>query len=172
MDAMQAVLAQAEARLLDGPTEPVHVYDLRETALKRQADLMEKERMVRGRRDVGARARACAGRTARESGHVTHPPSTPPLLPRKSQVLRFKTYTMEAVLHSPIEKERARIMTFTYHIASSTLTVYEPPQEGSGLIQVRISRRAPTLPAHPRIHPRSRSPPREHPPPPPLPPAG
>lgn len=44
---------------------------------------------------------------------------------------------MEAVHHSPIEKERARIMTFTYHIASSTLTVYEPPQEGSGLIQVR-----------------------------------
>jgi hypothetical protein len=43
---MRAVLAQAEARLLAGPTEPVHVYDLHETAMKRQAEAMEKERMV------------------------------------------------------------------------------------------------------------------------------
>jgi hypothetical protein len=47
---------------------------------------------------------------------------------------------METVLHSPIERERARIMTFSYHVADSTLRVYEPPQEGSGLYQVRRAR--------------------------------
>ena len=46
---MRSVLAQAEQRLLDAPEGPVHVYDLKETAMKHQADLIEKEKMVGGR---------------------------------------------------------------------------------------------------------------------------
>ena len=44
---MREVLSQAEARLLECPTEPVHVYDLHETAMKMQQDIVEKEAEVR-----------------------------------------------------------------------------------------------------------------------------
>ena len=56
---------------------------------------------------------------------------------------------METVHNSALERERARIMTFSFHVADSTLRVYEPPVEGSGLYQVR-RRAAP--PGAPPLH--------------------
>ena len=53
------------------------------------------------------------------------------------QVLRFKSFFMEEVPNSRLEKERARIMTLSFHVSDGTLRVYEPPQESSGLYQVR-----------------------------------
>ena len=40
--------------------------------------------------------------------------------------------------NSRLERERARIMTLSLHISDNTLRVYEPPQESSGLYQVRV----------------------------------
>ena len=57
-------------------------------------------------------------------------------------MLRFKAYFMEAVPNSRLERERARIMTLSLHISDNTLRVYEPPQESSGLYQVRARARA------------------------------
>lgn len=45
---------------------------------------------------------------------------------------------MEAVPNSRLERERARIMTLSFHVSDNTLRVYEPPQESSGLYQVSV----------------------------------
>jgi len=66
------------------------------------------------------------------------PPHSTPLLPSIPQVLRFKSYFVEAVPNSRLERERARIMTLSFHVCDNTLRVYEPPQESSGLYQVSV----------------------------------
>ena len=73
--------------------------------------------------------------------HHAHPYSYPypiPLLPSIPQVLRFKSYFVEEVPNSRLERERARIMTLSFHVCDNTLRVYEPPQESSGLYQVSV----------------------------------
>ena len=55
------------------------------------------------------------------------------------QVLRFKAYFVEDVPNSRLERQRARIRTLSLHISDNMLRVYEPPQESSGLYQVRRS---------------------------------
>jgi hypothetical protein len=73
--------------------------------------------------------------------HHAHPYSYPypiPLLPSIPQVLRFKSYFVEEVPNSRLERERARIMTLSFHVSDNTLRVYEPPQESSGLYQVSV----------------------------------
>ena len=52
--------------------------------------------------------------------------------------MRFKSYFVEAVPNSRLERERARIMTLSFHVSDNTLRVYEPPQESSGLYQVSV----------------------------------
>ena len=48
VSAVSAVLAQAEARLAECPTGPVHVYDLHETAMRLQKEMAERETTVSG----------------------------------------------------------------------------------------------------------------------------
>lgn len=48
VSAVSAVLAQAEARLAECPTGPVHVYDLHETAMRLQKEMVERETTVSG----------------------------------------------------------------------------------------------------------------------------
>jgi len=48
VSAVSAVLAQAEARLAECPTGPVHVYDLHETAMRLQKEMVERETTVGG----------------------------------------------------------------------------------------------------------------------------
>jgi hypothetical protein len=47
LSAVSAVLAQAEARLAEAPSGPVHVHDLHEIAMRTQQQLIERDSMVR-----------------------------------------------------------------------------------------------------------------------------
>jgi len=130
-DAVAAVLAQAEARLAECPTGPVHVYDLHETAMRIQKEIVDKENMVR----------VFSDKLTRQVCPLPHCPFIHTRHTTTSQVLRFKSFFMESVPNSRLEKERARIMTLSFHVSDNTLRVYEPPQESSGLYQVRVCER-------------------------------
>jgi len=51
----------------------------------------------------------------------------------RTQVLRFKIFTSEHILHSHIESERTRVMVLEYYPQDYTIRVYEPDEDNSGL---------------------------------------
>lgn len=123
---LREALAVAEATMTQ-QTDPVHVYDLKETAARKTQELIENDRLVSSSRCSTNCLRFCV--TVARQAHTIYP--LPPALPRRSCITR---YTRRRMWKTARLNARGPVLWSSFTALLMELCMFtrgQPPTQGS-----------------------------------------